>query len=71
MRLLLDQPDFALASAVRSSGDAGFLIRWLSTDLGSADSAAGWAPGRLVGRGDARYLSFRAAMNDTGKDLLG
>ncbi|MET3350471.1 UNVERIFIED_ORG: hypothetical protein ABID57_002163 [Arthrobacter sp. UYEF1] len=60
VQLLRDQLDLAFGSAVRSSGDAGLLIRWLSTDMGSADSEAVEALGSLVGRGDARYLSFLA-----------
>lgn len=61
LQLLRDQLDLALGSAVRSSGDAGLLIRWLNTDMGSSDSAAVQALGRLAGHGDARYLSFRAS----------
>jgi hypothetical protein len=61
VQLLRDQLDLALGSAVRSIGETGLLIRWLSTDMGSADLEAVEALGRLVGRGDARYLSFRAS----------
>ncbi|WP_227007623.1 GAF domain-containing protein [Pseudarthrobacter sp. AB1] len=61
VQLLRDQLDLALGSAVRSSGDAGLLARWLSTDMGAADFEAVEALGRLVGRGDARYLAFRAS----------
>ncbi|MDR6415567.1 GAF domain-containing protein [Pseudarthrobacter sulfonivorans] len=60
VQLLRDQLDLALGSAVRSSGDAGLVTRWLSTDMGSADFEAVEALGRLAGSGDARYLSFRA-----------
>ncbi|MET3350466.1 UNVERIFIED_ORG: hypothetical protein ABID57_002158 [Arthrobacter sp. UYEF1] len=61
VQLRRDQLDLALGSAVRSSGDADLLIRWLSTDMGSGDFEAVEALGRLVGRGDARYLAFRAS----------
>lgn len=61
VQLLPDQLDLALGSAVRSSGDVGMLVRWLSTDMGSADFAAVEAVGRLVGHGDARYVAFRAS----------
>jgi hypothetical protein len=61
VQLLRDQVDLAVGSAVRSSSDAGLLIRWLSTDMGASDFAAVEVLGRLVGRGDARYLSFRAS----------
>ncbi|QDG68702.1 GAF domain-containing protein [Pseudarthrobacter sp. NIBRBAC000502772] len=71
VQLLRDQLDLALGSAVRSSGDAGLLVRWLSTDMGAADSQAVEALGRLVGRGDARYLAFRAGTSETGRNLLG
>jgi hypothetical protein len=60
VQLLRDQLNLAVGSAVRASGDAGLLIRWLSTNMGARDSEAVEAPGRLVGRGDARYLAFRA-----------
>jgi hypothetical protein len=62
VQLLRDQLDLALGSAVRSSADAGLIIRWLSTDMGAEDVEAIEALGRLVGRGDARCLSFRASM---------
>lgn len=61
VQLLRDQLNLALGSAVRSSGDTGLLIRWLSTDMGSSDLEAVEALGRLVSRGDARYLAFRAS----------
>ena len=61
VQLLRDQLDLALGSAVRSSGDARLFIRWLSTDMGSGDSEAAEALGRLVDHSDARYLSFRSA----------
>jgi hypothetical protein len=71
VQLLRDQLDLALGSAVRSSGDAGLQARWLSTDMGAADFEAVEVLGRLVGRGHARYLSFRAGTSDTGRNLLG
>ncbi|MET4589858.1 GAF domain-containing protein [Arthrobacter sp. 754] len=52
VQLLRDRLDLALGAAVRSSGDAGLISRWLSTDMGSADSAAVEALGRLAGRPD-------------------
>ena len=61
VQLLRDQLDMAVASAVRAGGDASLLVRWLATDMGSADSLAVDALGRLVGRGDPRYLAFRAS----------
>jgi hypothetical protein len=61
VQLLRDQLELAVGSAVRSSGDAGLLVRWLSTDMGAADFAAVEALGRLVGRGDPRYLAFLAS----------
>jgi hypothetical protein len=61
VQLLRDQLDLAVGSAVRASGDAGLLVRWLSTDMGAFDSQAVEALGRLVGRTDPRYLAFRAS----------
>jgi hypothetical protein len=66
VQLLRDQLDLALGSAVRASGDAGLMVRWLSADMGSTDFEAVDALGRLVGRGDARYLSFRASAGVSG-----
>ncbi|MGG5171843.1 GAF domain-containing protein [Pseudarthrobacter sp. J1738] len=60
VQLLRDQLDMAVGSAVRASQDAGLVARWLSTDMGSADSLAVEALGRLVGRSDPRYLTFHA-----------
>ncbi|MDQ0770182.1 hypothetical protein QF031_002931 [Pseudarthrobacter defluvii] len=62
VQLLRDQLDTAVASAVRVCGDAPLLVRWLSTDMGSGDSRAVDALGRLVGRGDPRYVAFRASI---------
>jgi hypothetical protein len=61
VQLLQGQLDLAVGSAVRSSGDTGLLVRWLSTDMGSPDFEAVEALGQLVGCGDARYLAFRAS----------
>ncbi|MEW9872615.1 hypothetical protein [Arthrobacter sp. HS15c] len=61
VQLLRDQLDLAVGSAVRSSSDAGLLVRWLSTDMGAADLDAVEALRRLVGRGGARYLPFLAS----------
>lgn len=63
IQLLRDQLDMAVGSAVRASGDATLLVRWLATDMGSADFLAVDVLGRLVGHGDPRYLAFRAACN--------
>jgi hypothetical protein len=71
VQLLRDRLDLAVGSAVRASGDAGLMVRWLTTDMGSTDFEAVEALGGLVGRGSARYLSFRAGMSETGRDLLG
>lgn len=54
VQFLRDRLDLALGAAVRSSADAGLIIRWLSTDMGSADALAVEALGRLTGRGDSR-----------------
>jgi hypothetical protein len=34
---------------------------WLSTDMGAADPLAVEVLGRLLGRGDPRYLAFQAS----------
>ncbi|UTT70619.1 transcriptional regulator [Arthrobacter sp. DNA4] len=61
VQLLRDQLDMAVGSAVRACGDASLLVQWLSTDMGAVDPLAVDALGRLVGRGDPRYLAFRAS----------
>lgn len=61
VQLLRDQLDLAVGAAVRASGDAWLLRRWLSTDMGAGDPRAVEAFGQLVGRADARYLAFRAS----------
>ncbi|WP_087872946.1 GAF domain-containing protein [Arthrobacter globiformis] len=61
VQLLRDQLDLAVGSAVRASGDANLLVRWLSTDMGSADAEGVKALGQLVGRDDPRYSAFRAS----------
>lgn len=62
VQLLRDRLDLAVGAAVRSSGDAGLMVRWLSTDMGAEDSATVEELGKLLGRGDVRYLTFRAGM---------
>lgn len=61
VQLIRDQLDLAVGTSVRASRDAGLLVRWLSTDMGSRDPRAVEAFGQLVGRADARYLTFRAS----------
>jgi len=61
VQLLRDQLDLAVGSAVRASGDASLLVRWLSTDMGASDQLAVEALGRIVGRGDPGYLAFLAS----------
>lgn len=70
VQLLRDQLDLAVASAVRASGNAGLLDRWLSTDMGAADAQAVEALGQLAGRGDPRYLASRAALAAAERSLL-
>ncbi|WP_420867180.1 GAF domain-containing protein [Arthrobacter nitrophenolicus] len=62
VQLLRDQLDLAVGAAVRASGDAGLLMRWLSTDMGAGDFEAVETLGRLVGLGDPRYLAFLASV---------
>lgn len=62
VQLLRDRLDLAVGAAVRTSGDAGLVIRWLSTDMGAEDAAAVEELGRLLGCRDARYLAFRAGI---------
>ncbi|MDQ0692131.1 hypothetical protein [Arthrobacter sp. W4I7] len=61
VQLLRDQLDMTVGSAVRGSGDANFLVRWLSTDMGCADAEGVKVLGQLVGRDDPRYSAFRAS----------
>lgn len=69
VQLLRDQLDVAVGSAVRASGDAELLVRWLSADMGSADAEAVEVLGCVLGRRDARYVAFRAGMGDMGRHL--
>ncbi|MGX5716365.1 GAF domain-containing protein [Arthrobacter sp. MAHUQ-56] len=62
VQLLRDQLDMAVGSAVRASRDPVLLVRWLSSDMGAADYLAVEELGKLVGRSDPRYLTFRASM---------
>ncbi|WP_142057876.1 GAF domain-containing protein [Pseudarthrobacter sp. B4EP4b] len=61
VQLLRDQLDLAVGAAVRASEVEGLLVRWLTTDMGAGDAEAVDVLGGLVGRGDARYLAFRAS----------
>lgn len=70
VQLLRDRLDLAVGSAVRASGDAGLLARWLATDMGAADAEAVEVLGRLAGRADPRYLAARAALAAAERGLL-
>jgi hypothetical protein len=67
VQLLRDQLDLAVGSAVRATCDVSLLLRWLATDMGSADAAAVEALGMLVGSGDPRYLAHRARLATAGR----
>ncbi|GAB5080612.1 GAF domain-containing protein [Arthrobacter sp. AD-310] len=71
VQLLRDRLDLAVGSAVRASGDALLLARWLATDMGAADSEAVEVLGRVAGRADPRYLAARAALAAAERGLLG
>jgi len=58
VQLLRDQLDLAVGPAVRVSGDARLLMRWLSRAMGSGDDEAVDTLGQTLGRGDPRFLAF-------------
>jgi hypothetical protein len=71
VELLREELNLAVGAAVRASSDAGLLMRWCATDMGSLDAEAVEQLGQLLGTGDARYLAFQARSERADRELLG
>jgi hypothetical protein len=69
IELMRDELNEAVGSCVRSSGDAGLIMRWCGSDLGAADTAAAVAMGRLIGPHDPRYQLARARADRLDREL--
>nr|WP_312856679.1 GAF domain-containing protein [Arthrobacter mobilis] len=68
---LREELNSAVGAAVRASGSADALARWLATDMGAGDTDAVAALGRVLGTGDPRYLAFRARADRLDRALRG
>jgi hypothetical protein len=69
VELMRDELNEAVGSSVRSSGDAQLIMRWCTSDMGSSDTEAAAALGRLIGPGDPRFQLVRARMDRVDREL--
>lgn len=69
IELMRDELNEAVASSVRSSGDAELISRWCASDMGSGDIEAAAALVRLTGPDDGRFQLVRARMERIDREL--
>jgi hypothetical protein len=69
VELMRDELNEAVGSSVRSSGDAQLIMQWCTSDMGSSDTEAAAALGRLIGPGDPRFQLVRARMDRVDREL--
>ncbi|AUI53094.1 histidine kinase [Arthrobacter crystallopoietes] len=63
VELLREELNLAVGAAVRTSGSAELISRWLATDMGSSDAGAVDALERLLGPSHPRCSAFRARID--------
>ncbi|MFF2246003.1 GAF domain-containing protein [Arthrobacter sp. NPDC058130] len=64
-----DELDTAVGASVRSSRDAGLMLRWCASDMGSTDMAAAAAVAALIGPDDPRCQLVSARMARVDREL--
>ena len=69
IELMRDELNEAVGASVRARGEADLVLRWCSTDMGAADSAAAAVVERVVGAGDPRFQLLRARMARMDREL--
>lgn len=69
IELMRDELNEAVGASVRASGDPQLIMRWCSSDMGAADSAAAAAVRGLAGADDPRYQLLHARMARLDREL--
>ncbi|MFF2317646.1 GAF domain-containing protein [Arthrobacter sp. NPDC058097] len=69
IELMRDELNEAVGASVGASGVADLILRWCSTDMGAADSAAAAALERVAGADDPRFQLVRAKMARMDREL--
>ncbi|MFP3463078.1 transcriptional regulator [Arthrobacter globiformis] len=69
IELMRDELNEAVGASVRASGMIDLILRWCSTDMGAADSAAAAALERVGGADDPRFQLVRAKMARMDREL--
>lgn len=69
IELIRDELNEAVGASVRASGDPQLIMRWCSSDMGAADSAAAAAVKGLAGADDPRYQLLQARMARLDREL--
>ena len=64
-----DELNEAVGASVRASGDAGLMLQWCTSDMGSSDTAAAAAAARLLGPRDPRGRLVSARMERIDREL--
>jgi hypothetical protein len=64
-----DELNEAVGASVRASGDAGLMLQWCSSDMGSWDTAAAATAATLLGPQDPRCQLVSARMERLDREL--
>ncbi|MDR7084520.1 hypothetical protein J2X01_003831 [Arthrobacter ginsengisoli] len=64
-----DELNEAVGASVRASGDAGLMLQWCTSDMGSSDTAAAATAARLLGPRDSRGQLVSARMERLDREL--
>ena len=64
-----DELNEAVGASVRASGDAGLMLQWCTSDMGSSDTAAAAAAATLLGPRDPRGRLVSARMERLDREL--
>ena len=64
-----DELNEAVGASVRASGDAGLMLQWCTSDMGSSDTAAAAAAATLLGPQDPRGRLVSARMERLDREL--
>ncbi|PVZ52791.1 helix-turn-helix domain-containing protein [Arthrobacter sp. H-02-3] len=64
-----DELNLAVGASIRCSGDAGLMLQWCTSDMGSSDTATAAAAAALLGPGDPRCQLVSARMDRVDREL--
>ena len=67
--LMRDELNEAVGASIRASGDAGLMLQWCTSDMGSSDTAAAATAVTLMGPRDPRCQLMSARMERVDREL--